>query len=74
MLAQEDTAATNETDPTAEVAVDTAAPQGVPPAILYPWLVGQLAAGFVGYYAYDNSVNSFIDLIVAIYVAFGATE
>ena len=51
-LAQGDTATTTETDPTAEVAVDTAAIWGVSPVILFPWLAGQLAAGYVGYYAY----------------------
>ena len=51
-LAQGNTPATTETDPAAELAVDTAVIWGVSPVILFPWLAGQLAAGYVGYYAY----------------------
>ena len=66
MLAQEDPMATTETDPAAEVAVvDTPAPMGVAPLILYPWIAAQLAVGLVGYLAYDNSVNNLYDNIVA---------
>ena len=59
MLAQEDPAvATTATDPAPEVAVDTAAPLGVAPLILYPWIVAQLAAGIAGYLAYDKSFGT----------------
>lgn len=77
MLAQEDPNATTTdpmtTDPSAEVEVDTAAPMGIAPLILYPWIVAQVAAGLVGYLAYNNSVGKFRDLAIAFSVSKGTT-
>ena len=74
MLAQEDPMATTETDPAAEVAVDTVAPQGVDPLILYPWIAAQLAVAYVGYAAYDKSVTTPLDVLITLYKLFGAAD
>ena len=74
MLAQEDPMAPTETDPAAEVAVDTCTPQGVDPLILYPWIAAQLAVAYVGSEAYGMSVTRPIDILTSLNKYFGAPE